>query len=233
MSRVSSLYLLQQTDLDLDRARKRLKEIEAMLNDSEELREAREHFTESKGELDAASSAARSAEHAVTDQRHKIEQTETKLYGGAITNPKELQDLQMESESLRRHLITLEERLLEAMVAEEEAEAIHRQSVSDLKEAEEAQAERFGSLKQEQVELTDSVSRLEEERSAFMDNIDDEDLETYDDLRARLGGIALSLLENGSCSACGLSHPPSVQQRVRSGGDLLRCTQCGRILYGG
>ena len=59
------------------------------------------------------------SEAEVEKQRIKIEQTEASLYGGHVHNPKELQDLQKDVASLKRHLETLEERQLEAMLVVE------------------------------------------------------------------------------------------------------------------
>ena len=44
---------------------------------------------------------------------------------------------------------------------------------------------------------------------------------------------AFALVDEGTCSACGLALPGSEQQKVRSGDELVLCRQCGRILYAG
>ena len=58
----------------------------------------------------------------VNKQKVKIEQSEASLYSGNVTNPKELQDLQNEAAALKRYLVTLEDRQLEAMLEVETAE---------------------------------------------------------------------------------------------------------------
>ena len=82
-----------------------------------------------QNQLEAARVVIREAEYAAQAQREKIEQTENSLYGGAVSNPKELQDLQMEAESLKRHLQTLEDRLLEVLLEQEELQE-QRQSMT-------------------------------------------------------------------------------------------------------
>ncbi|NIM06903.1 MAG: hypothetical protein GTN65_15080, partial [Armatimonadetes bacterium] len=110
------LYRLQEVDLELDRIKGRLDEIKAILSESQELDQARIELEESLAHLKEAEAESRSAERFVASQRSKIEETDSKLYGGSITSPKELEDLQLEAMSLRRHLGTLEDRLLEAMM---------------------------------------------------------------------------------------------------------------------
>src|SRR5687768_18403957 len=69
-----------------------------------------------------AERALKLSEAEVEKQSIKIEQTESSLYGGRVHNPKELQDLQKDVASLKRHLSTLEERELEAMLVAETTE---------------------------------------------------------------------------------------------------------------
>lgn len=45
----------------------------------------------------------KTAEAEAEAQKIKIEQTEASLYGGSVHNPKELQDLQREVASLKKH----------------------------------------------------------------------------------------------------------------------------------
>jgi len=122
MSRASSLLRLQEIDQSIDRVQERLTAIELVLQGSSLVLERRAELSDREAHLRVTESASRSAEDMVDLQRQKIEQTEGSLYGGSVQNPKELQDLQMEAEALKRHLGTLEDRLLEAMLEAEEAE---------------------------------------------------------------------------------------------------------------
>jgi hypothetical protein len=55
---------------------------------------------------------------------------------------------------------------------------------------------------------------------------------TYEQLRARLGGIGAARLEHGTCSGCHLSLPSTELDRIRrrAPGEAFTCDQCGRIL---
>ncbi|NIM05125.1 MAG: hypothetical protein GTN65_05800, partial [Armatimonadetes bacterium] len=85
---------------------------------------------------ETAVNAARRAKHEVEDQRLKIQKTDEALYGGSVANPKELEDLQMESEALKRYLETLEDRYLEAMLEQDEADESVNKSAASLEAAE-------------------------------------------------------------------------------------------------
>jgi hypothetical protein len=233
MSRVSSLHRLQNLDLELDRINHRLDEIAAILQDSSLIEELQGKLDSEEDLLAQEQSKVKSAEHEVQMLQEKIKNTETSLYGGAVTIPKELQDLQMEHEALQRHMTTLEDRLLEAMVQAEQAQESHAIAEQDLQMALEARSADHQDLMLERDELTNQAERLTGEREPMLEGITADDLELYQSLRTRFNGMAVAVLDADSCGACGLTLPASEQQTVRSGSDPVLCIQCGRILYGG
>ena len=123
MSAAFGLYRLQLIDSQMDQARTRLDAIRKVLENDLELRTATEHFLAAETAQKEAKGSQQQAELEVNTQRIKIEQTESSLYGGSVRNPKELQDLQNDVASLKKHLATLEDRLLEKMLAMETATA--------------------------------------------------------------------------------------------------------------
>jgi predicted nucleic acid-binding Zn-ribbon protein len=233
MSNPSSLHRLQEVDQALDRARSRLQEIAETLADQTELEHRKEALEAAEAQLQEARTANKSAEHSAASQRAKIEDTEKKLYGGTITNPKELEDLQQESESLKRHLSTLDDRLLECMVALEEAESAHAAVSQLLADAEQDRVQLEAELGGERTQLEEEVGRLETEKEGCLASVSDEDLDIYEKLRKTKGGLVVSLMQDGCCSACGMTIPPAKQQAVRGMTELIFCSQCGRILYAG
>ena len=233
MSRASGLYRLQEIDLETDRLKGRLEEILITLEDSAVIIKLKADLEDKQSALDVSKSAAKRAENAVEDQRLKIQSTDQALYGGSVTNPKELEDLQMESESLKRHLETLEDRYLEVMLEQDEAESAQRLSAQALETGENDQATLHADLLAEQGDIEARMANLDGEREVALASVSDGDLETYDGLRSRLGGVAIVALNGDSCGACGLTLSASMRQLVGSGDELTRCSQCNRILYGG
>ncbi len=233
MSRVSSLFRLQELDTELARVADRLQQIQAALADSAEVRHARTKLERAEATFKDARAASLSAEGEVSIQRERIDQNQQKLYGGSVTNPKELQDLQMEDEALHRHLETLEDRYLEAMLAAEEAEETAQAAEANLLSVEAKQASEREDLVAEREKLTSAQEKLLAEREAAAANVSPEDQKHYEALRDRLGGLAVVLMSDGSCSACGLTLPASIRPSIRSGNEPVHCSQCGRILYGG
>lgn len=233
MSLSSTLYRLQQTDSQIDQSRQRLQAIAHILQEDEAMRQATQRVEQAQERLHAAHKAQRHAEDAVQSQNIKIELTEASLYGGKVRNPKELQDLQHESAALKRYLETLEEKLLEAMLAAEESDAELKAAQLALLETTARISEQHAGLKGEQSALTQSVERLEVERQANIGSISPEALNLYEKLRKQRHGIAVAKISNRACNACGSTLNTAIGQLAASSNQLAHCPTCGRILYAG
>lgn len=233
MSQPFKLYRLQQLDSQIDQAQTRLAEIEEILSDDATLRRIQDHFETSESSLNDARKALRKAEFNVSDQEHKIEQNQTALYGGKISNPKELQDLQNENEALKRYLSVLEDRQLEAMLAVENAEAEYQNAQEELQEIQAKTANQHKVLIAERTQLEKETERFENERQATAAAIDEADLRLYVKLRKKLSGVAVAKVKEKVCSACGSTLAAASLQAARSPTQITRCDTCGRILYGG
>ena len=233
MSRISTLYRLQELDTEIDNNHARIKEINAILADNSELAATREALEGAEIILKEARAANSSANHTVLSQREKIEQNNKKLYGGAVTSPKELEELQLESESLKKYLATLEDRYLETMLELDEAEESHIEARDAFDLLEAKTLSESADLDEERGTLTTDIESREQEREAALVDIEPEDVELYDRLRSRLNGIAVTTLSDDCCSICGLDQARSKLQEIRTGNVIIQCAQCTRILYSG
>jgi uncharacterized protein len=231
MSRPFKLYRLQQIDSQLDWIKNRLADIDTALREDEQVRTARVIAEKADQNLQQAQKALRRAEDEVRSQRIKIEQSEASLYGGKIHNPKELKDLENEVASLKRFLSVLEDRQLEAMLAEEEALNIQRQAGQAYKQAQSEFEVRGAELIQEQQKISRDQARLEAERSSATGVIEPEDLAIYMQLRKNRRGVAVAKVVDRACSACGSTLNAALLNAVHSPNQLNLCDACGRVLY--
>ena len=233
MSQPFKLFRLQRFDSQLEMIRNRLREIETSLADDLTLRQANNQVVQANSALDTAKITLRRAEDAVGSQRIKIDQTESTLYGGKVHNPKELQDLQNEAIALRRYLVTLEDRQLEAMIAAEEAEKLLITANNNLSQISADSEVKNKSLVSEQTNLTQEEKMLLVERQAAANAIPNYELQLYAQIQKTRRGIAVAKVVDNSCSACGSTLSSSQLHLARSLNQIVRCESCGRILYGG
>lgn len=233
MSRPFQLYRLQQLDSQMDAIQNHLREIDTALHADEAVRRARETATAADDALKQTRKALRAAEDNVRQQRLKIEQDESTLYGGRMRNPKELKDLENEVASLKRYLVTLEDRQLESMLAEEEAAALAGETQAALELANAAFERHSLDLRQEQERLQRDHARLKEEHAAAASAVQADDLALYNQLRVKRKGVAVAKVSDRACTACGSIINAALLNAAYSPNQISLCSACGRILYTG
>jgi hypothetical protein len=231
MSAALGLYRLGQVDRQIDRIRTRLDSIQKTLENDAEMKAAKNRYDAANQENLRALHGVKNAEAEVTALRIKIEQVESSLYGGSVKNPKELQDLQKESASLKKHIATLEERQLEAMLLAETADAELENAKKDLDLVQARLGSEHNKLFEEQGELVKQAESLGQEREAALAPIENALLAIYEDLRKQKHGVAVTEVEDGACASCGTTINAALQQNARSQKQLAYCPTCGRILF--
>jgi predicted nucleic acid-binding Zn-ribbon protein len=231
MSSPFKLYRLQQIDSQIDRRTARMAEIETALKEDEALKRGTRTVQSAEHELKELRKALQRAEDNSSGQRVKIEQTEATLYSGKVKNPKELQDLQNEAAALKRYLGVLEDRQLEAMLAEEEAASQYDNAVHELEKEQSRYNQMQSGLLNEKVKLENELVRLQGERTATTGAIPEDDLILYQQLRVQRRGIAVAKVSNKACSACGSLLSATLLHSARSPNQITSCDTCGRILY--
>ncbi|KAA0284719.1 MAG: hypothetical protein EDM79_01420 [Chloroflexi bacterium] len=231
MSAALGLYRLGEVDKHIDRIRTRLDNIQKTLDDDAEMKSARQLYENANGDYLQAQHGLKNAEIDVDNLRIKIEQAEASLYSGSIKNPKELQDLQKDVASLKKHLATLEERQLESMLLSETATTNLEKAKNDLDLVQARLGNDHKKLIEEQTDLIRQMESLGQEREAALAPIESPLLTVYEDLRKQKRGVAVAEVDDGACAACGTTINAALQQTARSQKQLAHCPSCGRILF--
>jgi uncharacterized protein len=233
MNQSSQLYQVQKIDTALDQTNARLGEINRIIESDQSVQTAQDLLSSTMESTQSTRQSLTLIEDAVKAVEIKIQLSEASLYGGKISNPKELQDLQNEITALKRRLASLEDDQLEAMLAFEDAETQLSEANKNLNEVKATFASQQASLLGEQSQLLKIAERLQAERDATVQSILPENMEFYERLRRQKRGLAVVMVEDGTCSGCGSSIRPAERQLARSPSQMLPCSSCGRILYAG
>jgi uncharacterized protein len=233
MNQAFHLHRIQQIDTQIDQTETSLAAVDRLLAGDESVLEARQTVEQASLRLHQAAHDLKQIEFAVREQQIKIAQSEASLYGGKIRNPKELQDIEKEIASLKKHLRVLEDQQLEAMMAVEECEEQDKSAQAALVHVQAAFAEKSAGWRGQREQLVRNLERLQAERSAALSLVAADNLAVYQNMRRRKSGIAVAVAVEGSCSACGAGIRPSELQELRSAQTLSFCSACGRILYAG
>lgn len=231
MSAALGLYRLQQVDNRIGQTEARLRKIQETLENDAELKTAMTQVEAIEAEKLDAETTRQKSEREAQDQQTKIQQAESSLYGGNVHNPKELQDLQADITSLKKHLSTLEEHELDAMMQIETLESKLDTARKALDEIQSRRGDEHHALLEEQASLFHDLKRLESERQAAAGPIPAQAIQAYDELRQEKRGVAVAAISDNACGACGSTLAAGLQQNVRHAEEFILCPTCGRILF--
>lgn len=228
---VEDIYKLQLIDGELDEKRDTLRSVESQLKDSQEVLAVRRAVRDREEALSEQRRELRGLEMDLEEISTKISAAEGALYGGEVTNPKELAGMEQELDYLRRRQSIVEDDALLVMAEVEEREESLKTAQERLTSTEQEWEALRGELRKDDEELRSRLVVLEAERAEITKKIPEKNLAAYTSLRRQRSGQAVALLENGICQGCRVALPTSVVQRVRRGDEVVYCGSCQRILY--
>ena len=235
MSALDTLLDLQGHDVSLDQLRHR----RASLPERAELA----GLAKRDVALDTAMAADSATLATVTGEQKRLEDEvarivakvtaeDKKLYSGTVSAPKELQAIQDEIKSLNRRRNALEDDVLVQMEAAEPLDAALGAQRAQRAELDAQLAVIRDHLAAAEGVIDSEVARLQDERDNLASGLDPALLRQYDDLRRRLGGVAVARLEGSSCRGCHLQLAAVELDRIRKLDPevVAHCEECGRIL---
>jgi len=235
MSALEDLLVIQEHDSAADRLRHRLETLPEKTRLAEvdaQLVAIETSLTDVDGRRDEVLRRQQRHEDELASVEAKITEVDRRLYSGSVSAPRELQAMEADVTSLKRHRSDLEDRVLEAMQDREPLDA-ERATLGQRRDA----------LAREGGELRDAIAAHSREvdvelataleaRRAAAAGLPDDLLSRYERLRATQGGVGAARLVNGRCSGCHLTLPATELDRIRheDADALVLCDQCGRIL---
>lgn len=228
-----ALWQLQQLDIALDQHRRRLTrlpEAEALAAADRQLAEHRAAVDAAAKQLTAAEAIIEATERESAELTAKRARLEQQLK--TVSEARQAEALTHEIETLNMQRDELDDRELQAMDQQSDAEArltelaTHEDAIVAAREAAAAQlAVARGTGDDEEADL---AARHEAAREAL--NFDE--IALYDTQRARHGGVGIAKLVGTRCDGCHLDVSRAEVDAIRAlpAGELADCPQCGRVL---
>ncbi len=233
MSQAFHLFQLQKIDSHIDLINARIVEIQQILEGDERLQAAQRLQEEKQEILRKSQIHLKRIEQDVAAKRAKLEQSENNLYSGRVHVPKELQDIQNEVASLKRFISGLEDQQLEAMLTVEADQVETEQARTDYHKVEAEVAADQASLRGELQRNKIASERLMTEKNLLVKQVSKDNIVLYEKLRKSRKNIAVAAVVDSTCSACGSTLTPAECQAAKSPQNIIFCSSCGRIVYGG
>ena len=226
---------LQACDTALDQAQfklkrlpeaQRLQELQQIAADLR-LREVAGITEVADRELDVAK-----AEEDVAVVRERSSKDQHLLDSGAISDSKQLTELQHEVTSLARRQAELEDVEIEILQQLEDAQ----KNLSTIQAAQAANNEELAkaevAVTVAVAEIEASIDSLKHQRADIVAGIPSDLLKIYDKVRADNGGIGAARLYQQRCDGCRIQLNTTAMSVVRNAKpeDLIRCEECRAIL---
>jgi hypothetical protein len=231
MTVVQQLFDLLGVDVEIDRNSQTVASVDASLVDNRLLVQTQRAVKAARDTLRVQESERLNLELTVGTSQDKGKQLESKLYGGTVRIPRELEDMQLELSLLREQQKQQEESLLLALEVSEETEQALGDLESNLQEMQTSWQEEHERLLEERAQLQENLDMLGEKRQQLSSLVNPQHLKIYDSLRFTRQGQAVSRVERGICQGCRISLPTRVVQQARSSLNPVQCPSCSRILY--
>lgn len=153
-----------------------------------------------------------------------------KLYGGLVTNPREIEGMQGKLGMLQASKTRLEDQVLgymeEIELLESEAKAVGARvaesaaRLEELKKVRDAEVER----------LTSELAGVTRERDTLASTMPGVLLAKYEQLLKDRGGIAVVPVRGSTCGGCHVVLPTFLVTLAKPNNAVVRCENCGRIL---
>jgi len=226
------LFQVQRIDSDADKMNKRLDQIQDFIENNSKISNAEKAYESKKDYYVKRTNEFNAINDKIEKKKIKKSQSQSSLYSGKVQNPKELEDLQHEIESLQKTVDKLEESQMEALVLLDGAEKDLSTAKNNLKKARSEFATELSLLNAEKEKLTQNLQRLKSQRKPIYTSISVDYQQKYETLRKKKMGIAVTSLSENSCKACGANLTASQQQTARASTKVFICPNCGRIIYG-
>lgn len=160
----------------------------------------------------------------------KLSQNQQRMYSGKVKNPKALQDLELESESLGRRQTVLEDQMLETMTVLETDELQYDEQSAVLTAQEETWQQKLASLENEQRDVALRLNEYLSERTKQTAKIEGSLLKEYEHLLKSKKGLAVCPVSYEMCQGCRVTVNNAVIRAIDHG-EIVQCPNCQRILY--
>ncbi len=230
-SSLKDLYQLQQIDSRIAYLNKRYHELDngsALKALYDETLKQNETFQTSFKNLQRD---IKDAELELANIEAKEKECHKSLYGGRVSNPKELAALEKEIESLKKQRSRLDEKILLMMDEAEANKNKEKELTAHLMEVEQNYKNKESEYKKEVSILAIEARNLKAEREKLAPTINSAMLKKYESLRSGKAGIGIGKIETESCSACHTTLRNSVIRRIKDSEEIVFCDNCGRMLY--
>lgn len=231
MTQAALLLALQDLDIEIMRAKKRLDELPEK-REILALRKKIREVTELHGKADLLvkklNADLKVHQDEISTLTEKIAVEQVKVM--ATTDHRAVQSITREMDGLRRRQDKMEMESLQLMERIDKATAQMHKIDDAIKQLGEKDARLCGQFKAVGGALQTEIADMERRRVQTAGSIDPETVERYEKMRESKGGVGVGKLDGEACSACRMALPAERLRELEAGDDISVCPQCRRLI---
>lgn len=227
------LWELQELDLTISSVKKKIEDapLQSGVDQvTERLKELNNQLSEDELRLKEDRKTLRSLEmntQKIVDDRKELSEN---MYGGKVSNIKELEQMQRKMDLLAAEKKKLEDNILNLMESIEEQESSLEQISAELNHSRQDLEGKEKQLTDELLQLERELARLEEERINIAGKIEAKYMNKYVMLAEKNQGQALARVVEDLCSGCRVYISSGLRGKLYNPAAMVYCENCGRLL---
>lgn len=231
MNESTALLALQERDIEINRAKKRLDELpekRAILEMRAKQRQVEEMHQKAEMLVRKLEAEIKARQDEIAMLNEKIAGEQARL--DETSDHRQVQLITRDMDGLRRRIDKLEMESLKFMERSEKASGqvtTIEQALEQLSANEGELVERFKTVGGK---LQTDIATLEAGRAQLGSAISPALLDRYEAARASKGGIGVGQLDGDTCTACHMSLPAERVRDLSAGPDVGICPQCRRLI---
>jgi len=174
----------------------------------------------------------RKADADVEQVKSRRDRNRERIAAGQVGDPKQLQAMQHEIETLDRRISDLEDVEIDVLERLETAQTDFVRQARELEELAAQVTDTAAGRDATAGEIARLQADAEAERTVLVDQVPDQLRALYEKLRAQLGGVGAGMIQHKRCSGCQLNIGAAELARMTAApsDEVLRCEECNRIL---
>lgn len=230
--RYGRLLELQKIDIDIDEEEKKKRNlpltIEGINKEIQGLKDSLKNKNENYKNLQIK---LKRIELDLTEKSNKISKHQEDLYGGKITDIKELKQIQKVIAHYKEDKDSIEEKILDLMEEMEDINKSINNFSENLKEKEKQFKKRKEEIDSAMLVIENNINSLNINRKGILSKLTDARLlKEYERLRKEKGGKAIIKVDGSVCPGCYLDLPSDAIYQLKKNRKMIICPNCSRIL---
>lgn len=223
---------LQKIDIDIDEEKKKKRNLPLSIEGiTKKIQGLKDNLKKKNENYKNLQIKLKRKELDLAEKSNKINKHQEDLYGGKISDIKELKQIQKVIANYKKEKDSIEEVVLDLM---EEMEDLNK-SIDNLDEDLKGKEKEFKKCQEEidsvRLVIERNMNSLNIKRGEILNKItDDRLLKEYELLRKEKGGKAIIKVDGSICPGCYLDLPSDVIYQLKKNRKIIICPNCSRIL---